>query len=225
MAAVQFKAIAYLCLLSILIPVLSSEAILLVARLGATEWFAAIIFHACLALGVLGCAYFMPDLFARKGEKHPILKTHPSLVYFPALLVFFVSFSLALMEAEKPYNELPLSFRSFLLIVVVPCAEELVYRLGLTQLFSRIGGRFWGAYFSVLVFAVMHGLPSLDRLLSLELGFYLGPFILAILCELLFGWSNQLFPAILLHMACNWTGVIFSWAGGYWLSVFRFLYH
>ena len=225
MPVLNVKLIATLGALSLLIATICSEIIIFIAYLGFPEWAAAALFHTFLGIGVLFAFYFWPNLRAPMVYRHALLKRHPHLIYMPAAFVFLVSILLALWKAAPPYHEPYLSIRSVLSISLVPISEEVCYRLGLSRLLSCIGGRFWGGYFSILIFTMMHGLPSFERIYNLDVGFFLGPFLLAISCELLFAWSNRLFPAILLHMACNSTGVIFALTGGYWLDVFKIFYH
>jgi len=225
MSVIQLKPFALLFVLAVIIPIAGSEIILLIAHLGMTNWAAAAVFHSVLALFVFTTFALNPHLRFSKQNCLPLLEKHPSLAYLPALLVLVISVLLVLFKAETPYRFEHFSLKSFATVLLVPVVEEVCYRLGLSRLFSSIGGRIWGGYFSALVFTTMHSLPSVERIINQEIGFFFGPFLLALFCELIFGWSKQLFPAILLHMACNSTGVIFSMAGGYWLNFFRFFYH
>lgn len=224
MLELQFKPIALLSVLSIAISIICSEIILLIVNMGVSNWAAAAVFHGFIAALLLVVLALKPQLNLSNSNRLSLLDKHPSLVYLPALLVLLISLLLVIIKAETPFKYSHISSKSFVTITLIPIVEEICYRLGLSGLLSKIGGQFWGGYFSILVFTTMHGLPSIDRIFNQQVGFFLGPFLLAIVCELIFTWSKQLFPAILLHMVCNSTGVIFSWAGGYWLNVFGFLY-
>lgn len=225
MFAGQTKSLVFLLIFSILISILSSELIFVIAAFGVSKWAAAAVFHGFIAVLIVFLVVFRPKLNFPKENRNRVLALYPYLPYLPAFAVFVVSLFLAFVKAETPYNYSYLSLKSLITVIFVPIVEEICYRLGLSRLFQSIGGRFWGGYFSVLVFTTMHGLPSIDRILNNQVGFFFGPFLLGIACELLFVWSKQLIPSILLHVACNSSAVVFSLAGGYWLTFFRFLYH
>lgn len=197
--------------------------------IGGPSYRAAALLHSALALLLLCCC--------KKGSwqlwQHQPLKLfqqRPSLAYLPALGVAAATWLVLVGEqglGSEPLRSLPrlLVLESWQLILWVPIVEELALRVGLGSLLKRVGGRLWGGYFSMLAFTLLHSQPSLERVLAGQLSLPWGPFLLALCCELLYGWSNRIMPAILLHMACNATAVVFSWGGGeHWFQILAFLY-
>src|SRR5690606_2634558 len=81
---------------------------------------------------------------------------------------------------------------AFIFIVIVPLLEEIVFRLGFGEFFRRKAGDLWGAYFSALLFALVHTLPTPANLFSLQIGLPLGPFLLGIINERLYIKSSSL---------------------------------
>lgn len=109
-------------------------------------------------------------------------------------------------------------------ILVVPVAEEIVFRLGIGTGFRRWGGPLWGAWFSSILFAWVHTQPSWESLWSGELGLPMGPFLLGLACEAMLVCGRSLYPVIFLHAACNGTVVVFSAIDARWLSWLGYLY-
>ena len=105
----------------------------------------------------------------------------------------------------------PLAVWSLLLTVsVVPIVEEIVYRAGIGARLHRFLGPEWGFYGGAVVFSVMHSLPTVDRVLSGDVGFVSGPFLLALICDLFYRGTGSLLYPMMFHGACNLTVVVFQ---------------
>jgi membrane protease YdiL (CAAX protease family) len=106
----------------------------------------------------------------------------------------------------------------------IPWAEELVFRLGATRLLTKFGGLLWGSYFAVILFSMVHTLPTISRLAAGEVGLAIPPLLLGIGCQILYVFSGRIGPAIALHAACNGTIILFTWLDGRWLNWLDFFY-
>lgn len=109
-------------------------------------------------------------------------------------------------------------------IFIVPIVEEYFFRFGIGTHLRRYAGVLWGSYFSAMLFSVVHSFPTVERLIDGQIGLLLGPFLLGLICEALFGYVRRLGPAIAFHMACNGTVVLFSLVDPRWLDWLRVLY-
>lgn len=109
-------------------------------------------------------------------------------------------------------------------VFIVPIVEEYFFRLGIGTHLRRYAGVLWGSYFSAMLFSVVHSYPTVARLMDGQIGLLLGPFLLGLICEALFGYVRRLGPAIAFHMACNGTVVLFSLVDPRWLDWLRVLY-
>lgn len=154
------------------------------------------------------------------------MKLKYSLWFLPGLGVIIGTWLLVLLTSnEYPLVIGTLGSKQLSSIFWVPIVEELTFRVGLGFILLRLGGSIiWASYFSILIFTVMHGLPSYEDFLSGNIGFFLGPFVLAVFCEAIYRLSHKIIPCIFLHSACNSSAVIFSWGGGYWLEKLSYLY-
>lgn len=147
--------------------------------------------------------------------------------YIPAFVVFFGSMTLALWSSGfRVPSRLPnsLSFHEIAWIFWIPFVEEWVFRGGLSVVLKRWIGVFPGIYLSAIAFSMVHGIPTVDRVLSGHIGLFVGPLILSIVCDLLVLLSGSLRPAIALHMACNSTVIIFQIFDSRWLEWLKILY-
>lgn len=183
---------------------------------GLPVWAALLMFHSILAFILLAV---MP------GLRNSLKMTAASVVFLaPALLVISVSY---LMAVLLPQPGVPMrDGLGFYVasITLVPIAEEIVFRGGISRVFDRMGGGNWGIYISALVFSVAHSIPSINNVIHLHIGAPLGPFLLGICCEILVRRSGSLIPAVAFHCACNATVLIFNlWSPG-WLNKLSVLY-
>lgn len=109
-------------------------------------------------------------------------------------------------------------------VLVIPLVEEVVFRIGFGSVFRRYGGPIWGAYFSALLFALVHTLPTPEKLFSLQIGLPLGPFLLGLCAEWLYTNSSRLWPIYAFHAACNGTVLIFQLIDARWLDWLELFY-
>ena len=145
-----------------------------------------------------------------------------------ALSILLVTSGAALISRYGfPSNDIPTSQRSWMWtsILLVPVVEELVFRRGIGTFFRKNFGLFWGSYFSVFVFTFIHSMPTLERLLSGEVGLPLGVILLGIVCEFLYISSGGcILGCILFHMACNATPALFILIDERWLDWLNAIY-
>lgn len=115
----------------------------------------------------------------------------------------------------------------FVLVVIwVPIAEEIVFRMGiLTALARRFRNPAMIVYLGALIFMLVHGTLSASGLYVPSLHPAGGAFLLGLLTGFIFIESRQqLAPAIFLHAACNATGYIFPWFSPDLIEPIRWLY-
>lgn len=179
-------------------------------------WLGAAVINSVIAIVVaLGWR------FLRKPQPKPAI-----IYYVPALVILFSSVALAL--SSRPPNlawSLPsVPMRQLAWVLWIPIIEEWVFRGGLSLGLQKWLGTFTGSYLSALAFSFMHGFPTLERVFAGHMGFFLGPFILGLICDFLVIFSGSLRPAIAFHIVCNGTVIIFQWIDPRWLQWLRILY-
>lgn len=103
-------------------------------------------------------------------------------------------------------------------ILWVPFIEEWTYRVGLGAFIRGRIGATWGCYVSALLFAFVHSLPTVPHLLEGKFAIPLGPFLLGWINEWIYLKTGRIWPAIIFHMACNGTAVIFLIGDHRWLK-------
>jgi membrane protease YdiL (CAAX protease family) len=152
------------------------------------------------------------------------------MAWTPGLLVIVGAFGLALL-GERSGNVRPYAFSGSSEIIyvlstltVIPLAEELVFRMGITPFISRFSGARWGPWYSAIIFSVAHTNPTLARWIGLKIGLPIGPFLLAICCDLIVRRWGRIWPATVFHAACNATVYIFGWINPSWLMKLDGLY-
>jgi membrane protease YdiL (CAAX protease family) len=192
-----------------------------IRHLHVKPWIGVLIAHLVLALLV-----FLIRKPARVGFK---LKGTPLMAWLAGPLVLIGAFVLALSSPKSDVTPYSFSGSSEIFYVlatltVIPLAEEMVFRMGMTPFLSRFAGNRWGPWYSAVVFSVAHTHPTWGRLTGLKLGLPIGPFILAICCDIIVRRWGRVWPAAAFHSACNATVYIFAWLSPSWLSKLGGLY-
>jgi membrane protease YdiL (CAAX protease family) len=223
----KFTLLLRLVLTSLFLAVALAEAYFasqrLVGNAATPPWMISALVNTLLAFVVLG-------IWKRNGHLKELLSIGRSLwPYLPSLVVLLGSLGLiaasrllipdesrggAAFEAGIPWAW----------VTWVPIIEELVFRVGIGQYMRRVGGVFWGSWFSAVTFALVHASPTLAKLSVLEIGLPLGPFFLGLACEALFVRTGKLWPVVLLHVVCNATVPLFSLLDDRWLGWLSLLY-
>lgn len=137
------------------------------------------------------------------------------LFLLPGLLVFFVV--LLLVTISSDFNLLSLlkiSGFSYLVVLVVPLVEELVFRIGVTGLFRGFWKNSVATSYSCLFFAFLHWDGFSFANFSLA-SFPIGPLLLALFSEALYQGSKNIYASIFFHLSCNYTSVILLNSGGF----------
>ena len=130
--------------------------------------------------------------------------------YYAAFVIFSLTCFLLILGALKGIEIKGLPMGQLLLMVsIVPFFEEIVFRVGFGSYFRKIGGFLGGAYFSALLFAYAHSMPTIEGLQAGIINIPLGPFLLGLICEYLFFTSKSILPGVSFHIACNTTAVLF----------------
>jgi membrane protease YdiL (CAAX protease family) len=123
------------------------------------------------------------------------------------ILVLAISFCAGSLSSSGDWHSLELS-PYILSVVFVPIAEELVFRVGL---WGWLGGVPIGTriYLTSASFAILHSASS---------PWPIGPLLLGIINQVILLRGGGVLTAILLHMACNATVVIFLALDPRWLD-------
>jgi membrane protease YdiL (CAAX protease family) len=187
-----------------------------------SAWGGALIVNAALAVAVL-----LSGRRLQSQAQSVTVAKRPWLVWFPALMILTGSVLLVLIVAsvsEEPLRFAGIPVEQMWFVFVVPIVEEIVFRLGIGTVFRRLGGVFFGSWFSAFLFAFVHSQPTLQDVAILQVGLPLGPFLLGLICEALLVSSGRIWPAILFHAACNATVVVFAIGHPAIFESLRFLY-
>jgi hypothetical protein len=75
-----------------------------------------------------------------------------------------------------------------------------------------------------MVFSMAHSNPTWNRLIALKVGLPIGPFLLAICCDMIVRRWGRVWPAVAFHSACNATVYLFASLNPSWLRHFGGLY-
>ncbi|MEZ4742383.1 MAG: CPBP family intramembrane glutamic endopeptidase [Bdellovibrionota bacterium] len=229
------RAIVFIMFLAIIIPVLLAELYTFTAYYIKNPWFSAAVINSVLSL--LFVIYLL--VFSSKAvdyRQKPLrifqcqsafnqLIRKPYIAYSPAILVLvFILIGSFLTAQWGDAKRLDFGLRNYAWVFWVPIIEEIVFRCCIGNFFRKNAGIFWGSYFSVLVFALAHSMPTVSNILSLKIGVPLGPLFLALFCEIIYVGSGKLGPAITLHAVCNASVIIYSIIDARWLEWLGFLY-
>jgi membrane protease YdiL (CAAX protease family) len=102
--------------------------------------------------------------------------------------------------------------------VWIPVIEECIFRGAVGRWLQTKLGAYWGIYLSAIFFAALHSSPPQSWMPPI------GPFLLALCCELIVRISGRLAPAILLHACCNASPLVFALLDARWLGWLSELY-
>jgi membrane protease YdiL (CAAX protease family) len=188
-------------------------------------WLGSTLYGALLTNFLIGSIYLV-WLSATGSSPFTLMRPVKSKWHLPGVMVLVCVIAAATTSRLIiPGAESIRSSHIVVTVLLVPIAEELVFRgmIG-TRLQQKLG--IWtGAYLSALFFAWIHSMPTLETLADGTSGIFLGPLLLGITCEfLVFQSKGSLLAAISFHMICNATGPIFAWIDGRWLKWLKLLY-
>ena len=206
LAKVNYR-LALAVLLTFVIPVVLAHLYRLVAVNG---WLAPAIVNSIIVI----CGYRRLSLQSA------------SLIYYLPALSLLVCYFLAVIISSFIGIPSTGDLASYHLwsIVWIPVVEELLFRVIVGNYLRTLVGNFWGCYCSVVCFAFVHSMPTLDRLITLNIGLAVGPLLVAIVCEYLYVKSGSILPAILFHAVANSSVAIFIYYDSRWLSWLEVFY-
>lgn len=191
-------------------------------------WASALVVHTAFACMILACRMFAPSAAAPKRPLPDLKNTRrasPAMVFAPALAVLILALMASLFSRWVIHGApQPLPAGELAWILYVPLVEEIVFRGGITSVFSRFAPHIWAAWFSSMTFALVHADPTASRLMMGKVGLAIGPFLLGLSCEVLVRLTGRLLPGILFHAACNATVWIFAKIDPRWLDWLGILY-
>lgn len=178
-----------------------------------------------LAIVVLNGAFAVGGLFTVRGLGTSLYQTNFSKIYLlPGAAIVLGAMLLSLVF---PSNSAPRGEDLFFLmcsVSIIPLVEEVVFRGVVLTGFRKLVPAFWATYFSAIVFAAAHTMPTWHRVIQMETGFPLGPLLLGLICGVMTVRTKSLIPAVAFHCACNSTVLIFSRMSVDWLDRLSFLY-
>lgn len=191
-----------------------------IGRFQVKPWLGVVAAHAMLSLVLI---------IVRKPTREALrLAGTPKIAWFPGPMVLIGSYLLAIYTPSSGISYSPAGFSevsyTVATVIVIPIVEEIVFRLGVTPFISRFVGGWWALWFSAIIFSVAHTHPSWERVIGLKIGLPLGPFLLAICCDLIVKRWGRVWPAVLFHSACNGTVYIFAKYNPSWLNHLGNLY-
>lgn len=189
--------------------------------LAVKPWQGVLVSHLLLALVV-----YLIRKPARVGLE---ISGTPIWAWLLGPLVVLGAVILSWLSPRSPQAAYSLTGSSELIYIVatltlIPFAEEMVFRMGLTPFVSRFAGDRWGPWYSAMIFSVAHTHPTWTRFLGMKIGMPIGPFILAICCDIIVRRCRRVWPAALFHSCCNATVYVFAWLNPAWLSKLGGLY-
>ena len=191
-------------------------------------WLQAALVNSALALGVGVWCWLSPSRRSwLQGKPADFRGWSGYWFYLPGVLVPGICLVLALGSSwlVPTAKRLPLESYQWAWVFWIPLVEEVTFRLGISTGFRHFAGAFWGAYFAALLFALVHGSPTLSNMLEWNVGLPIGPFLLALCCEWLLANGRSLWPLVVFHIGCNATVVIFAWWDSRWLQWLGLFYH
>jgi membrane protease YdiL (CAAX protease family) len=152
--------------------------------------------------------------------------------FYPAFFVVVATFVLVtatfLLEPAELQSQSPqMGDQAFLLasITVIPVVEEILFRGFLLKFVSQKFTEWMSIYIVAVVFGFMHSLPTLQRVMSFEIGVPLGAFLLGLITGYMVRKGKNLWPAIAFHCACNATVLLFGYFAPVWMQRLSLLYH
>lgn len=153
------------------------------------------------------------------------MKIYRLEISFLTTFVFLI-FLLPLLSScfGSPMRSFDFPSNPWLVVVMVPIVEEVVFRKGVGSFIRKRWPGWGGIYLSALFFGALHTSPSFGRLVAGDVGVALGPFLLGIVCEILLMRTRLLMFPILFHSFCNGSIFIFSAIDGRWLDWLSILY-
>lgn len=210
-----------------LIIIVIAEAILFLNQNGFEIVFSGILVHGVLSVSIIWAGKYYPHLLFEHSDTPPAILTKSLLgFYTPFCFVVGGSVLLVMMlsQASLTFYK-PQSDKFMMSVFLIPVVEEICYRVGVGSLLKAQVGRFWGGYYSILIFTYMHSLPSIKTIVGGHVHLFLGPLLLGIICELLYGWSKSILPSIFFHAGCNSTVFIFAWSNNNLLKYYNILFN
>lgn len=185
-----------------------------IGYLKTSPWVAVLVAHASLS--------FLLYLI-RKPVRHSLRFKGGSLIPWLATPIVLVGAYLLAEFTPKESSNIAIPgasnfYYSLATLTLIPFFEEIVFRCGVSPFLERFASGWWSAWFSAIVFSVAHTFPTWIRVVTLEIGLPLGPFLLGLCCEYLVRKWGKVGPAIAFHAACNATLYIFAEINPGWLK-------
>ena len=191
-----------------------------IGRLHVKPWIGVLAAHTVMS--------FVLILIRKPVREGLRLRGTPFWAWLPGPLVLVGAYLLASKTATSgiPYSPAGYSEISYTVatVLIIPLVEEIVFRMGVTPFVSRFVGGWWALWFSAIIFSVAHTQPSWERVVGFQIGLPIGPFLLAICCDIIVKRWGRIWPAVLFHSSCNATVYVFAKYNPSWLTHLGGLY-
>jgi membrane protease YdiL (CAAX protease family) len=221
----DLKKLLALVVITIFIGMAFGAVYLYVAKYVMPLWLAAAAFHSVVAAGVI-LVYAKQRSLSQSLSLVSLSSLPTRFLFAPSVLIGIALF-FALVISALLGGTVSTHFEwstQLAFIFWIPVIEELVFRGGIGSSLQKFAPGIWGMWFSAVIFAWVHTSPSLSGLLAGHMGLPLGPFFLGLICEYLRVAGGSLVPAIVFHMVCNSTVVVFSLFDARWMDWLSWLY-
>jgi membrane protease YdiL (CAAX protease family) len=126
-------------------------------------------------------------------------------------IVFFWVLTLGIYLSAKTFLD-PAHTHAFLLVVMIPFIEELLFRVYLPHFYTLFTTRFTASYLSVCFFSYLHCDPTFTRLFHWDVGLVLGPFLLGCLCQVMWHLTQSFTLIYATHMLANLFALILTFS-------------
>ena len=190
------------------------------ARLHLAPWIGVLIAH-----GALSAFLYLTTKSIRTSLT---LRGGPLMPWLAAPLVLLGAWLLAMGTPRDGISYAPTGSSEVMYalatLTVIPLVEEIVFRGAISPFVSRFTGPWSGVWFGALVFSMAHSNPTWNRLIAFKVGLPIGPFLLAICCDMIVRRWGRIWPAVAFHGACNATVYIFANLNPSWIRHFGGLY-
>lgn len=189
-------------------------------------WIGVAVFHTILSLVIVVAMIRRRELRARFSvvpDTGMIGSVRPLAFYLPSLVVLAAALTAAVLSTVTggQIRIEPDWISQLAFVLWIPIVEEIVFRGAISGITEKYAPGVWGLWFSALIFAWVHSMPTIYGPVT---GVPLGPFLLGLICEYLRRAGGTLVPAVIFHMVCNSTVVIFSLLDARWMNWLQLLY-
>jgi membrane protease YdiL (CAAX protease family) len=191
-----------------------------ITKLGVAAWLGVLVAHFLFAVILI--------LIRQPLREALMLRGGPILPWLATPVILIGAYLLGIMTksdgVRHPLTGMPEIAYAAATLTIIPVVEEIIFRGGISPFLSRFVGGPWAVWFAAIIFSMAHSMPTWGRMVGFKVGLSLGPFLLAICCDIIVRRWGRIWPAVFFHSACNGTVYIFSYINPSWMRHFSGLY-